>query len=207
MKKKVRKYILDTSAIFSGKPIDFRDSELITTPEVSNEISPGGRDYQNFQYLIEKGLKVLKPRNNVIDEVEEISNKTGDKNRLSKTDVEVLALALELSRQGNFEIIIVSDDYSIQNVANNLNLNFESFSQAGITKRFKWDCRCRGCGKKFKDSIKICPICGAETKSIVSNKKVINNCSDKVWIIRIFYKNLNKNFLNFGVVMTVKYPC
>ena len=179
MKKKVRKYILDTSAIFSGKPIDFRDSELITTPEVSNEISPGGRDYQNFQYLIEKGLKVLKPRNNVIDEVEEISNKTGDKNRLSKTDVEVLALALELKRQGNFEIIILTDDYSIQNVANTLKLTFESFNQAGITKRFKWDCRCRGCGKKFKDSIKICPICGAESRSIVSNKKVINNCSDK----------------------------
>ncbi|KYK33557.1 MAG: nucleic acid-binding protein [Thermoplasmatales archaeon SG8-52-3] len=174
-----RKYIIDTSAIFSGKPIDLGESEIITTLKVSDEITAGGRDYQNFQYLKEKGLIILTPTKNVIKEVEKISNKTGDKNRLSDTDIELIALALELKRKGDSEIIILTDDYSIQNVANTLNLKFESINQAGITKRFKWGYRCRGCGKKFKDSIKICPICGAEIRSIVSNKKIINNCSDK----------------------------
>jgi len=179
MSKKSRKYVIDTSAILSGKPINLGEMEIVTTPKVSDEFRPGGRDYQNFQYLKEKGLNILSPDKKMIEEVKRISDKTGDKNRLSKTDIEILALALELDKKEYYEIIILTDDYSIQNVANALNLKFQSVNQSGITKRFKWDYRCRGCGKRFKDSIKICPICGTETKSIISNKKEIKNHSDK----------------------------
>ena len=179
MNKKTRKYVLDTSAILSGKPINLGEEEIVTTPRVSEEINPGGRDYQNFQYLIEKGLSIISPNKEMVDEVIRISEKTGDKNRLSNTDIEILALALELNREENNEIIILTDDYSIQNVANELKLKFETINQSGITKRFKWDCRCRGCGKRFKENIKICPICGTITKNIISNKEVIKNNSDK----------------------------
>jgi UPF0271 protein len=180
MNKKPIKYVLDTSAILSGKPINLNDVELVTTTRVVNELNPGGRDYQNFQYLKEKGLNILTPNKNSVDEIKKISFKTGDINRLSDTDIEVLALAFELNKNDKFEIKILTDDYSIQNVANSLNLKFETINQTGITKRFKWDYRCRGCGKIFKDNIKICPICGTETKNVVSNKKAINNHSDKV---------------------------
>jgi UPF0271 protein len=179
MKKKPKKYILDTSAILTGKPLNFSETKIVTTSGVSDELKPGGRDYNNFQYLIEKGLVVQNPKKDIIKEIEEISNKSGDKNRLSKVDIEILALALELNRNDDYEIIILTDDYSIQNVANLLNITYDTIGQKGITKRFKWDCRCRGCGKKFKDSISICPICGSETKNIVSNKKVINDSCGK----------------------------
>jgi len=179
MNKKQRKYVLDTSAILSGKLINLGEMEIFTTPKVSDELSPGGRDYQNFQYLKEKGLNILSPDKKMIEEVKIISYKTGDQNRLSKTDIEILALALELEKKDNYDIIILTDDYSIQNVANALNLKFKSINQSGITKRFKWDYRCPGCGKIYKDSIRICPICGTETKSFISNKKEIKNHSDK----------------------------
>jgi UPF0271 protein len=179
MNKKQKKYILDTSVILSGKPINFKKSEIFTTSSVSNELSPGGQDYQNFQYLKEKGLILQAPNVKAISVVKDCSSKTGDISRLSKTDIEILALALELNENNNFDVVILTDDYSIQNVADTLNLKFEGINQAGITKRFKWDCRCRGCGKIFKDSIKICPICGTETKSVISNKKDIRNRSDK----------------------------
>jgi endoribonuclease Nob1 len=179
MSKKQKKYIIDTSAILSGKPINLIKSEIFTTSSVSNEISPGGHDYQNFQYLMEKGLKILTPNKKSIHNVKESSLKTGDKGRLSDTDIEILALALELKEKNNDEIIILTDDYSIQNVADSLNIKYETMNQAGITKRFKWVFRCRGCGKIFKESIKICPICGSETRSIISNKKDIKNRSDK----------------------------
>ena len=178
MNKKPIKYVLDTSAILSGKPINLNDAEIVTTTGVLKELNPGGRDYQIFQYLKEKGLAILTPNKNAIDEIKKISIKTGDINRLSKIDIEILALVFDLSKDDKFEIILLTDDYSIQNVANSLNLKFETINQTGITKRFKWDYRCRGCGKIFKDSIKICPICGTETKSVVSNKKAINNRSD-----------------------------
>ena len=139
-----------------------------------------GKDYQNFQYIKEKGLDILSPTKDSIEIVKKTSIKTGDINRLSKTDIEILALAFELKEKDNFEIIILTDDYSIQNVDDSLNIKYETINQAGITKRFKWVYRCRGCGKIFKDSIKICPICGKETRSVISNKKDIKNRSDKL---------------------------
>lgn len=179
MRKNHKIYILDTSAILSGKPINFNEAEIVTTSKVSDELTPGGRDYQNFQFLKEKGLSILSPNKDTLEEVQKVSNKTGDQYRLSKTDIEIIALALDLQKDKNKEVIILTDDYSIQNLSNELKIKFESISQPGITKRFKWGSRCRGCGKRFKDNVKICPICGAETNSIISNKKIIRFRSDK----------------------------
>ena len=164
--------ILDTSAILSGKPIDFTNDKIITTNRIDEEIKPGGRDYQNYQFLKQKGLILQKPSNNSLKIIEDTSKKTGDYNRLSKIDKEILALAYDFFKNNQPQLIL-SDDYSIQNVAEFLNLKYESISQKGISKRFKWINRCRGCGKKFKDNISICPICGANTKKIVSENKKI----------------------------------
>jgi len=172
--KSVTNIILDTSAILSGKPIDFPNAKIITTNTIDEEIKPGGRDYQNYQFLKEKGLILQKPSNKSIEIIEKASKKTGDNDRLSKIDKEILALAYDFFTN-NRPHLILSDDYSIQNVAEFLNLKYESISQKGISKRFKWINRCRGCGKKFKDNISICPICGANTKKIVSNNKKIRN--------------------------------
>jgi len=172
-KKKTMIFILDTSAVLSGKPIYLNNYAMVTPPTVYNELKPGGRDYRSFQFLIEKGLSIQSPSKDSSDKIKTISSKTGDKNRLSKTDIEILALALDITQDENNEVIILTDDYSIQNVANYLNIKFESISQSGITKKFKWIYRCRGCGKRFKDNIKNCPICGAETKTVVSSKKII----------------------------------
>jgi len=171
--KKIKVFILDTSAILSGKPINLDNVKIVTTPGVSKELKPGGRDYRFYQFLIERGLSILSSSKESINKIKTTSDKTGDASRLSNTDVEILALALDISKDDEKEPIILTDDYSIQNVAHVLNIPFEAISQSGITKRFKWAARCRGCGKKFKENIKICPICGAETKTVISSKKVI----------------------------------
>ena len=48
--------ILDTSAIFSGKSLNINDSILITTNSVLDEIKPGGKDYRNLKFLLEKAI-------------------------------------------------------------------------------------------------------------------------------------------------------
>ncbi len=171
--KNAKIYILDTSAILSGKPISFPNNEMITTQGVSDELSPGGRDFNSFQFLIEKGLKIKSATIDSINKIKKDIDKTGDLNRLSKTDIEILALAYEINQNSKSQAVILTDDYSIQNVANFLNIKFEPINQSGITKRFIWNCRCRGCGKNFKENIKICPICGSETKTAISNRKDI----------------------------------
>ena len=172
-KKKTKIFILDTSAVLSGKPIYLNNYTVVTPPTIYDEIKPGGRDYRSFQFLIERGLSIQSPSKDSSDKIKTISSITGDKNRLSKTDIEILALALDINKDEKKEVIILTDDYSIQNVASYLNIKFETISQSGITKKFKWIYRCRGCGKKFKDNIKNCPICGAETKTVILSKKII----------------------------------
>ena len=84
--------------------------------------------------------------------------------------MDILALASDINAENDKEAVILTDDYSIQNVAYTLNIKFESISQKGIAKRFIWSRRCLGCGKNFKENLKTCPICGSATKSIVSNR-------------------------------------
>jgi UPF0271 protein len=164
-------FIIDTSAILSGKPINIEEGELITTNSIKNEIKPGGRDYRVFQFLIQKGLKFFSPTKNAVEHIINISKKTGDYGRLSKVDIEIISLSYDLSQDTSKEIIIISDDYSIQNVANYLKIKIQNFNQEIITKRFKWISRCKGCGKKFKENINTCPICGSEIKRIVIKKE------------------------------------
>ena len=169
-KEKQRTYIIDTSVILSGKPINL-DANIVTTSSVSKEFSPGGKDYRNFQFLIEKGLKIIDPTKESIKQINDISTKTGDIERLSDADKEILALALDINKDD--EAVILTDDYSIQNVAHVLKIKFENVNQKRITNEFKWIYRCTGCGKKYKENINTCLICGATIKNIILKKKNI----------------------------------
>jgi UPF0271 protein len=169
MKKKV--FIIDTSAILSGKPIAIHDAALVTPPGISNELNPGGRDFRIFEFLKETGLTVQAPSKEAIRSVQITAQETGDDRRLSNADIEIVALALDINKKHDHEAIILSDDYSIQNVASTLGLQFQGFLQKEITKKFKWVSRCPGCGKQFNEIKKICPICGTTTKSSLSQKE------------------------------------
>ncbi len=169
MKKKV--FIIDTSAVLSGKPIRITDAVLVTTPGVSDEFSPGGRDFQNFELLKEIGLTILLPSKEALDKVIRTAKETGDDRRLSRADIEIVALAVDMMKDQHQEVTILSDDYSIQNLASTLNVQYQGVLQKEITKKFKWISRCPGCGKKFNEQTKICPICGTLTKSSLHHKK------------------------------------
>ncbi|RLF33823.1 MAG: nucleic acid-binding protein, partial [Thermoplasmata archaeon] len=167
------------SIVLSGKPLNIQDAELVTTPGVASELRPGGKYYQIFQFLLEKGLTIMSPSKKSLKKVNEVSDQTGDTARLSNTDREILALALDLNLEKKKDVIILTDDYSIQNVAHALKIRFQSFAQQGITKKFKWSYLCPGCGKRFKKHIKNCPICGASTRIIIRHKKdITENISD-----------------------------
>lgn len=90
---------------------------------------------------------------------------TGDAGRLSDVDTELLAVALELQAQGHI-VFVVSDDYSIQNVANKLQLAYTSLSTFGIRHQFRWISYCPGCYRKYpaKDTVSHCEYCGTELK-------------------------------------------
>lgn len=173
-------YIIDTSALLSGKSIHAVDSILATTPGVYAEIKPGGRDYRMFELLLEKGLVIESPSEKSIKAIKKTAEETGDIQRLSSADIEILALSLDYINSDMKKPIILTDDYSIQNVACVLQLTFQNMSQKKITKKFKWLCRCPGCGKQFTTQIKTCTTCGTETRLVVQQQQDIKKSSDNL---------------------------
>ncbi len=172
MRTKTTTYIIDSSAILSGRPLNLPQSSMYTTQSVADEFTPSGRDYQIFELLKEQGLIITHPSSKSINRVKATAKNTGDLQRLSATDIELLALALDL-QTNNAQVQLLTDDYSIQNVAHTLKINYISMAQKQITKKFKWICRCPGCKRSLKDYPKTCPICGTETKLVIKSKKDI----------------------------------
>lgn len=154
------KLVLDTSALFMMEcPSD--EGELHTTPGVLDELERY-RD-RRTAYLAHL-ISVSSPGKEARKRVEEMAERTGDQRRLSKVDREVVALALEL------DAVILTDDYSIQNLASALGLQFRTVSQQGISKVLKWKLRCRGCGRVFSEPHKECPVCGSELRTYRSRR-------------------------------------
>ena len=119
-----------------------------------------------FKAAVEnRRLMVRTPKNFFLQEVREASRRVGDIRYLSEADLQVLALALELKSMG-LNPFIVTDDYSIQNVANQIGVNFTSLMTYGIRFRFNWLLYCPACHRKYPSDYKFksCEVCGTKLK-------------------------------------------
>jgi UPF0271 protein len=98
-------------------------------------------------------------------EVDKSSEAVGDIRFLSEADKQVLALAIELKHQGE-EPLVVTDDYSIQNVSNQLGLEFAPLMTFGIRYRLNWIIYCPACHREYPADYKLktCQVCGTEVK-------------------------------------------
>jgi UPF0271 protein len=135
-------------------------------PEVKKELVAGSMPWMRFNAAIENGkLTVRSPKSSVFQDIQEASMKVGDMRYLSEADLQVLALALELKGRG-LSPVIVTDDYSIQNVANKIDIEFTSLMTFGIKFRFKWILYCPACYRKYPPDyeFKVCEVCGTELK-------------------------------------------
>jgi UPF0271 protein len=135
-------------------------------PGVKKELIAGSMPWMRFNAAIEnRKLTVRSPKSSVFQDVQEASRKVGDMRYLSEADMQVLALALELKGRG-LSPVIVTDDYSIQNVANKIDVEFTSLMTFGIKFRFKWILYCPACYRKYPPDykFKVCEVCGTELK-------------------------------------------
>jgi len=164
MKRRV--IVLDTSAFIAGfDPLAVPEKQY-TVPEVKKELIAGSMPWMRFNAAIEnRKLTVKNPKSSVLQEIQEASRKVGDMRYLSEADLQILALALELKGRG-LSPLIITDDYSIQNVANKIDVEFTSLLTFGIKFRFKWILYCPACYRKYPPDykFKICEVCGTELK-------------------------------------------
>jgi len=139
---------------------------VYTVPAVRQELVSNSMVYTRFKAAIESGKLLVKAPSDVfLGRVKESSKAVGDVLFLSDVDKQVLALALELKNSGRSPLI-VTDDYSIQNVANQLDLKFVPLMTFGIRYRLNWTIYCPACRREYPADYKpkTCQTCGTGLK-------------------------------------------
>ncbi|MBC7121070.1 MAG: nucleotide-binding protein [Candidatus Methanosuratus sp.] len=167
-------YVLDTSAIIYGFNPRLVEGIHYITPGVEAELY-AGRTKSVTEISIASGrLKVRVPRPEFVAVVKTRASSTGDLRVLSSTDLEVVALALELDSEGA-SVLVVSDDYSLQNLCTLLSIDFRPMVTKGISEEFWWFLFCPACGATYDQSKKLtaCQVCGHALKRKVYSKRKI----------------------------------
>jgi UPF0271 protein len=149
--------VLDSSALFYGKDLP-SEYECVVTPGVVQELRRHGLA-DRLELLLDTKIRELSPSILAVRAVREAAAKTGDARRLSETDIEILALAFEMKYE------LVTDDYSIQNLAKVMGVKTAGMEQSGIREVFEWQAKCTGCGKLFTAEVEVCDICGSSTRT------------------------------------------
>lgn len=146
--------VLDSSAFFSMDTLP--DEEHVCPPGVIRELEK----YEDPRLALWGDMvRVSDCSKESLEKVEAAARRSGDLGRLSPVDMTVLALALDVGGT------ILSDDYSIQNVARIMGIGFRPVGMKGIQKVYRWNYQCIGCRKWYKEKMDECPICGSPMKA------------------------------------------
>jgi len=171
--------VLDTSAFLVGfDPLSISE-EQATVPKVREEIKTNSMTWMRFKTAVENGkLKVKAPSEEFLNRVKASAITVGNSFFLSETDMHLLALALELKAAG-YNPQIVTDDYSIQNVATQMGIEFASFATFGIRRLLEWVRYCPACHKKYPSNYSSakCAVCGTKLKRKPRTAKNLKNKS------------------------------
>ncbi|MCW4000350.1 MAG: ribonuclease VapC [Candidatus Bathyarchaeota archaeon] len=158
--------VLDTSAFVGGFDPFASADLLVTAPAVVEEIRRDSMVKMRFEAALESGkVRIQEPSKQYRDAAEASAGKVGDAHKLSEADMQLLALALQLKAEGYLPQI-VTDDYSIQNVAVKVGVEFSSRSTYGIKRMLEWIRYCPACHKQYPGTSKLqeCQICGTPLK-------------------------------------------
>jgi UPF0271 protein len=147
--------VIDTSLFFIEFPIP---GEMYTPPSVIDELVDL-RSKCRYETLLASGLLVVPPTKESSGRVSDAAEKTGDADRISDTDRDILALALDLSAT------IYTDDFAVHNVAHELGIATQPIQQRRAKKR-AWKFCCTGCRRFYRASGE-CPVCGSPIKRTI----------------------------------------
>lgn len=149
----MKTYLLDASAFIYGM---IPEGEIMTPPRVYEEV----KDEQSKLKLdMLQGLIVKEPSEPSVESVKAAAAATGDDKRISVPDRDLLALAVEEKAAGK-DVNILTDDYSVQNVARKLGISTTPLRQKRIKYKVVWEKRCMGCNRTYKEG-EVCEVCGS----------------------------------------------
>lgn len=160
--------VLDASAFYAGIPFASQE-KCFTTQAVFDEIKHIKKSHDAITALIDaKRLEVIDPDAKYIEKVLLKAKDTGDFHSLSKQDISVVALCMQLKAE------LITDDFAVSNIARHLNLSVIPVMTSGISTVVDWVYFCLGCQKSFSH-ISQCPLCGNKLRRKLSKRKPSTN--------------------------------
>ena len=160
--------VLDATSFYAGIPFSSQEQSF-TTPLVFEEIKHIKINHDAVQAIIDLDrLKIMEPEQQNINFVLEKAKNTGDLSELSKEDVSILALCVQLNGE------LVTDDYTVSNVAKHLNLKVIPLMTKGISMVLDSVYICPACNKVF-EKISNCTICGSKLRKKSAQRKSSSN--------------------------------
>ncbi len=155
--------IFDATSFYAGIPFSSQETGY-TTPLVFEEIKHIKKDQAATAVLVEsERLVIIDPEQKFTDVVLQKAKETGDFSSLSKEDISVLALCLQLGGE------LLTDDFAVSNVAKHLNLRVLPIMTKGADK-VEWTYFCSCCEKSFS-KVSVCPICGNKLRRKLAKSK------------------------------------
>jgi UPF0271 protein len=181
MNREVLHLVFDTNIFLKGLELNLVVGTVYTTSLIIEEIEVKKYKEKNrnilnrIQVALEsKKLIIKSPLEKYSKVVEKKAKETGDFQALSIADKDIIALALELLDTENPNVILFSDDYSIENVCSELNIPYSPMYKEGIESQIMWEVYCSFCQKIFKaeDFRKKCEMCGSRLKRRPKSKEL-----------------------------------
>ncbi len=167
--------VMDTSALLAKYHLQIPGyiGEITTTNRVVEEV----RDMENREAL-ELGIdinrvRIVEPRKMFLERVLEKAREIGEHVSLSRTDLDVAALAY-MYREEGCRVVVFTDDYSLQNLLAHLKIPFKPLRTRGIRIAREYRVYCPVCGYvSFDPGEEVCPICGSRlAKKTISRRRL-----------------------------------
>ncbi len=157
-KGKQRIYVHDASGLFAGIPLSLPGKHY-TTPEIIKEVKDRHSKRLLEFSLVSDRLEIIEAPPEIVSEIASKAGEVGELHRLSRADISILALAYWLKNR-SYDVILVTDDYSVQNIALHLKLVFMAVKTIGVKKMRKYEVYCPNCGWRGVTNSTYCPRCG-----------------------------------------------
>lgn len=152
-------YILD-SGIFmnTSNPPKLSNEVVYCSQRVVDEIQSRVAGHLWALFKEKNKITIMDPEVKFVTQIRTTASHMGQKG-LSTTDVEVLALALMLSK---FEsVLLLSDDYAVRNVAHQLNISSEGVTTSGGDETRQYVYTCLACHVTYTFLVDECDVCGS----------------------------------------------
>ncbi|NHI89966.1 MAG: hypothetical protein EAX87_10610 [Candidatus Thorarchaeota archaeon] len=164
-------YVVDAGVLFSPWKMDIKDSLLVTTSNIINEIRNKPSKSRTETMMILERMLTIDPVSEYITRAKDAAIRSGDISVISDNDIELVGLALMLDEEEKM-VVLVSTDFAVLNITSLMGLKILDPSKK-FEQEIVWGMRCPACHHQEKTLRREteCPVCGTQMRRTPLKKR------------------------------------